>query len=201
MATDEKAWRFEELAALAASVADAEGDSRRVRWIPGPRTLRYYTTLGLLDRPLYFDGRIAYYGRKHLAQVVAVKRLQADGLSLAEVQVRMAGMTEAELLALAALPADLPTPAQASLARPPQRPDADAFWHTAPRDPVAGPALAGTTDGPSGPVGVYVTIAPGVTLFLEGLLRTPTATEIDRIRRAAAPLLAELRRKGDDDAR
>ena len=72
----------------------------RVSAAPDARTVRYYTTLGLLDRPGY-EGREARYGRRHLVQLVAIKALQAQGLSLSEVQQRLYGRSEQDLLALA----------------------------------------------------------------------------------------------------
>src|SRR5271166_2810510 len=78
----------------------------RVRDIPDLRTIRYYTTLGLLDRAALMRGRTALYGRRHLLQIVAIKRLQALGLSLLQVQERMAGATDRLLESLAGLPAD-----------------------------------------------------------------------------------------------
>lgn len=58
----------------------------QVRAVPDDRTIRYYGSIGLLDRPLAMRGRTALYGRRHLAQVVAIKRLQSTGRSLAEIQ-------------------------------------------------------------------------------------------------------------------
>ena len=58
----------------------------QIRAVPDERTIRYYGTLGLLDRPIAMRGRTALYGRRHLAQVVAIKRLQTTGSSLAEIQ-------------------------------------------------------------------------------------------------------------------
>jgi hypothetical protein len=57
-----------------------------VRAIPDDRTVRYYGTIGLLDRPSVMRGRTALYGKKHVAQVVAIKRLQGLGRSLSEIQ-------------------------------------------------------------------------------------------------------------------
>src|ERR1041385_8400091 len=54
--------------------------------IPDERTIRYYGTIGLLDRPAAMRGRTALYGKKHVAQVVAIKRLQAMGRSLSAIQ-------------------------------------------------------------------------------------------------------------------
>ena len=73
-------WTIDELGsrvALALSV-DYDGQaSGRVRDVPDRRTIRYYTTLGLIDRPA-LRGRTALYGRRHLLQLVAIKRLQAQ---------------------------------------------------------------------------------------------------------------------------
>ena len=57
----------------------------QVRAVPDERGLRYYGTIGLLDRPVAMRGRTALYGRRHLAQVVAIKRLQSAGRTLAEI--------------------------------------------------------------------------------------------------------------------
>src|SRR5260370_30319007 len=100
------------LEALAARVAlalaaDYAGQANgRVRDVPDPRTIRYYTTLGLIDRPAAWRGRTALYGRRHLLQLVAIKRLQAHGLALAEVQDRLLGQTDAALAEVAQLPPD-----------------------------------------------------------------------------------------------
>src|SRR5206468_6454027 len=85
-------WTIDELGAKAAEAlaVDYEGPpNNRVRDVPDPRTIRYYTTLGLVDRPAEMRGRTAYYGLRHLRQLAAIKRLQARGLSLAEVQRRL----------------------------------------------------------------------------------------------------------------
>src|SRR3954468_20845544 len=100
----EPPWTIDELGA-AVTAALAEGHdgapNGRIRDVPDLRTTRYYTTLGLLDRPAEMRGRTALYGPRHLLQLVAVKKLQAGGLSLAQVQERLAGATEAALRELA----------------------------------------------------------------------------------------------------
>ena len=68
----------------------------QVRAVPDDRTIRYYGTIGLLDRPA-MRGRTALYGRTHLAQVVAIKRLQTMGRSLAEIQTLWPTIDEATL--------------------------------------------------------------------------------------------------------
>jgi hypothetical protein len=45
--------------------------SGRVREVPDTRAIRYYTTLGIFDRPAAMRGRTALYGPRHLFQLVA----------------------------------------------------------------------------------------------------------------------------------
>lgn len=71
----------------------------RVSAAPDGRTVRYYTTLGLVDRPRTV-GRQARYGPRHLVQVLAVKALQVQNLALADIQQRLLGRSESELLAI-----------------------------------------------------------------------------------------------------
>jgi hypothetical protein len=91
--------RLEEL-----GIAQANG---QVTARPDIRTLRWYTTVGLLDRPAERRGRRAFYGPHHVAQVVAVKRLQAEGVSLTDIATRLAGLSTAALVAIAHDPAPL----------------------------------------------------------------------------------------------
>ena len=111
---------LDELCSAAARLlASAQGSTdARVQAVPDARTVRYYQSTGLVDRPLRYDGRQATYGLRHLLQAVATKRLQAHGLSLAQVQKALAGRTDAELEA--ALTGDAP-PAIPAPAAPPSR--------------------------------------------------------------------------------
>jgi hypothetical protein len=93
-------WTIEELSVRVAEALAVGYDgvpSNRVRDVPDLRTIRYYTALGLLDRPAAMQGRTALYGPRHLLQLVAIKRLQAQGLSLAAVQERVLGISNAAL--------------------------------------------------------------------------------------------------------
>src|SRR5580704_14966882 len=97
----------------------------RVRDVPNERLVRWYVTVGLVDPPLSRRGRVAQYGRRHLLQLVAVKRLQAEGRSLAEIQAELAGATDEALAAVARVPDTKPAlqPAPAILPAAPAR-----FW-------------------------------------------------------------------------
>src|SRR6476660_3360448 len=86
-------------AAVEAALAEGYGGppNGRVRDVPDRRTIRYYTMLGLIDRPAEMRGRTALYGRRHLLQLVAIKKLQAQGLTLHQVQERLLGLTDGDL--------------------------------------------------------------------------------------------------------
>ena len=71
--------------------------SGRIRDLPDARTVRWYQTLGMVDRPAAFRGRTALYGRHHLLQLAAIKKLQASGFPLADIQRGLAGKNDAEL--------------------------------------------------------------------------------------------------------
>ncbi len=93
----------------------------RIREVPNERLIRWYTTIGLLDPPLGRRGRVALYGRRHLLQLVAVKRRQADGLSIAAIQAELAGATDAMLQRVAGLTGPPSGPAPRPLVPPPPR--------------------------------------------------------------------------------
>src|SRR4029453_2724234 len=80
----------------------------RVRDLPDRRAIRWYTTTGLVDRPLGMRGRVALYGPRHLLQLVALKRRQAEGRTLAEIQAELAGASDEALAGVARVPERLP---------------------------------------------------------------------------------------------
>jgi len=138
-------WTLEELvrrAGQALVAADVRPSNGRVTETPDGRMIRWYSTIGLVDRPSGHRGRVALYGPRHLLQVVAVKRLQASGRTLAEIQIELAGATDAQLRHLAALPTLEETAA-------PPRPVAveRRFW--ADPTPAAAPAHAPSPAAPA----------------------------------------------------
>jgi len=100
-------WTLDELSARVRAALESSGlDHQRngqVSEVPNARTIRYYATIGLIDRPQLF-GRTAMYGARHLEQIVAIKRLQLEGLPLASIQERLDKLDDAALQTLAALP-------------------------------------------------------------------------------------------------
>jgi len=160
--------------------------SGRVRDVPDLRTIRYYTTLGLLDRPAAMRGRTALYGHRHVFQLVAIKRLQAQGLSLAEVQRRVVGLSNTALRRFAAeavaLPATQAAPPPVSASR------AESFWRGHP-EPDQDEASAESPSVQSVPLDC------GLVLSLEAG-RALDEDDLRLIRMAAAPLIEILRLRG-----
>lgn len=119
MQCDSVTYRLEELATHSQWVAEQlqlAGENQRVQWSLSPRLLRYYTTLGLLDRASFMRGRTAFYGVRHLLQVLAVKKLQVLGVPLSGIQERLLGATNSQLHGILGLPADwTPAPSDRNL--------------------------------------------------------------------------------------
>ena len=129
------------LAGLASGLLEQAGvhaEDGRVGATLDERTLRYYQTLGLLDRPLRYEGRQAVYGFRHLLQAVSVRLLQARGHSLAQIQSALAGVD---------------TPALEEALRS-ALPEAGSSAQLPPAPPAPRPLLAAE-------------VAPGVTVLLD----------------------------------
>ncbi len=199
MLSEQPIWTIDALsaqAALALSVEYEGAPNGRVRDVPDRRTIRYYTTLGLIDRPAEMRGRTGLYGRRHLLQLVTIKRLQTRGLSLVEIQKHLLGLTDAELERLAKLPADLET----VLATPSAMPDGpvperspDAFWRAVP----APPSESGAADQEGHDEQGLAVPLQGVRLGDDAILLLASPRGIDEediqaIQAAAAPLLKLL---------
>lgn len=212
-------WTIDELrdlAALALDAADYNGQrSSRVRETPDKRAIRYYTTLGLLDRPAEFRGRTAYYGRRHVLQLAAIKRLQAKGMSLVEIQQSLAGADDRRLARWAGVPNTFweqhrppsPSPPDPDTLfqqeAPPEekpQPRAAAFWRMAPAIAAAEAPISELADNTGEPrlaarPSVVLSLAPGVTLLLE----TEEPYQLDErqlaeLAPAAEKLVQQLRR-------
>jgi DNA-binding transcriptional MerR regulator len=194
MKTHAPQWTIEELVQRAerALEVDYYGQvSRRVSDVPTLRNIRYYTTLGLLDRPAEIRGRTAYYSLRHLMQLVAIKRLQAEGLSLTEIQNRLLGLSDAKLGRIAKLPEDRlefvsePTPTRPQAARQQAR-----FWTFAPSEAPA-PEVREATVGSQVEMWQSIPLDAGVRLMIEGATPLDAAT-VREIQNAARPLLRAL---------
>jgi hypothetical protein len=187
-------WTLDELVArvsAALGAADYPGaPNGRVREVPDRRAIRWYTTIGLLDRPAGMRGRTALYGPRHLAQLVAIKRRQAQGRSLAEIQAELVGANDDVLMRLAgvegaeatARPTPTPTPTPAAPAR-------GAFW----AHPVSAPAPPPVDDDEPGTVLTGVPLDGGAVLLLPA---HPDPDDVAALRAAAAPLIDLLTARG-----
>jgi DNA-binding transcriptional MerR regulator len=168
----------------------------QIRSVPDERTIRYYGTLGLLDRPA-MRGRTALYGVRHLAQVVAIKRLQQAGRSLAEIQAMWGQLTDETLASLSGVevPARGRAPARKEFWK---RGDAAAEPELSAPGTGAGPAPRAAMTSPitAPPAELRVQLAPNVILTIampeDGGALALSHADIRALRAAAAPLVAEL---------
>ncbi|MFC6075458.1 MerR family transcriptional regulator [Microbispora bryophytorum] len=150
----------------------------RVRELPNERLIRWYTTIGLLDPPLGRRGRVALYGRRHLLQLVAVKRRQAEGLSIAAIQAELTGATNAMLQRLAGFTGLPPESPPESAAEPALRP----LVPPSPRSPAAPATASDTNHLPGAPD----TVAPPVPGWRDTMPETGAASAIPDVARPAA---------------
>jgi DNA-binding transcriptional MerR regulator len=197
MATEDS-WTLDELVQL---VADAlAGDAYpgapngRVRDVPDRRAVRWYATIGLVDRPIATRGRTARYGVRHLLQLVAIKRRQAQGRTLAEIQAELTGASDATLRRIAALPDELPSPRTGEDPHIDEEPHTDEepararFW--------AAPPPLETPPKPAAPAPPTLTGVPlpgGVLLLVPA---QPGPDDLSAIHAAARPLLDLLADRG-----
>jgi DNA-binding transcriptional MerR regulator len=194
MAETQSTMTVEQLAAaveLALAAQSIEQVNGRVRAIPDVRTLRYYTTIGLLDRPAEMKGRTAYYGPRHVRQLVAVKRLQSEGLPLAEIQSRLVNASEEELARLAQVPADLgPEARRVSEGGDRPREPARVFWKSLPQS--AARAVPDEPPEERGTILLGVPLDEAASLLVQAA-RPLAEEDVAAVRAAAQPLLDLLR--------
>jgi hypothetical protein len=213
----EALWTLDELvrrvAAALAGGAYPGSPNGRVRDLPDRRVVRWYATIGLVDRPAATRGRTALYGPRHLLQLVAVKRRQAQGRALADIQAELTGATDAMLRRIAGVPAELlgagPVEAGPVEAAPVEVGPVEAgpargrFWSEPPARAGAEQATVALTQSEPAASGVHdadtVTILAGVPLGAGALLllaARPGADDLDAIHAAARPLLDLLAVRG-----
>ena len=197
-------WTLDELVAAVQAVltdVDVTVPNNRVKAVPDRRAIRWYTTIGLLDRPRLV-GRTGRYGRRHLIQLVAIKRLQAAGKSLAEIQAALAGATDAQLRSIAGLsdhqldqlsergePASQPASPPVSHPASQRAGERRRFWSRRPATPTPASSAAVTptpATPPSAPTLRYaIDLAPGITLLLDPALLDPA--QLDPAQLDSAP--------------
>jgi DNA-binding transcriptional MerR regulator len=206
---------FAEVAARAVQASGAVPDNRQAKAVPAARMIRYYTARGLLPRP-GTRGRALVYGRRHLVQLVAIKRLQGQGLGLDEIGARLLDISDADLERLAAVP-DKAMPAELGDVDPAQSRKlsrtAEHFWeapligtgHVVPgrraTTPVAstaartGGVAPGSAAVPAAPAAfsravTEIHLSDAVRLLVEG--DRSGLPSLEALRTAAGPLLQLL---------
>ncbi|MDQ3786489.1 MAG: MerR family transcriptional regulator [Actinomycetota bacterium] len=163
--------------------------SGRVRELPNGRTIRWYTTIGLVDRPLATRGRVALYGERHALQLAAIKKLQAQGLALAEIQERLLGVSDAKLAELAEIKPRL----NIDVVYPPAEVRAE-MDHLC-RQIEAGESDTVTSDTVMNVVPAF-RLDDSVTVLIDGATRNLGEADIAELTAAAAPLLDAIERLG-----
>lgn len=190
-------WTLSELVSEAATriAALPAPKNGQVRAVPDERTIRYYGTLGLLERPLAMRGRTALYGRRHLAQIIAIKRLQTTGRSLAEIQALWSTLDDVALSRMSGVALPVAEQGRAPTSR-------REFWKREAVTPAAAPAdpppvaRVVIDSQPVPELELRIALAPGITLSLavaDGISLTPA--DVRALRAAAAPLVELARRQ------
>ena len=196
-------WTLDELAERVREALEAEypgAPNGRVRDVPDRRAIRWYSTIGLVDRPLGMRGRSALYGPRHLEQLVAIKRRQAQGYSLAQIQEELTGLSPSSLADIAHVPPRLLVQIEPSPDEAPARPR---FWADRPAPaeapqpglPLTSTTIVTSTDRPPPHTQPFTGVALGGGVLL--LVPHPLSErDRDAVAEAAQPLLALLAARG-----
>jgi DNA-binding transcriptional MerR regulator len=103
LAQNDPQWSLEEFVQVANNFLPQflpnQEASSRVQEEVNPRLVRYYTTQGLLDKPLK-QGREARYGYRHLLQLLVVRRLLMEGYTSTAITRLVLSKDNAELESL-----------------------------------------------------------------------------------------------------
>jgi len=186
-------WTLQELVAEAAArlAALPPPKNGQVRAVPDDRTIRYYAAIGLLERPAAMRGRTALYAARHLAQVVAIKRMQVAGKSLTEIKDLWETIDDVTLARMSGVALPAPVVARRAGRAEFWKRDAQLDASHAPTPPRA------ISIAPKAEVEVRIEIAPGAFLTVgvsDGVSLSPA--DIRALRAAAAPLATELANRG-----
>jgi DNA-binding transcriptional MerR regulator len=95
-------WFLEEFAELVNQLLpnflDGSGSNKVTEHV-NPRSIRNYTSLGLIDEP-HKSGKYAQYHYRHLVQILAVKKLLAQGYGTTTIERLLAAKSDRELESL-----------------------------------------------------------------------------------------------------
>ena len=171
-------WRIDELTIIVAAAVQTVGAdavvSARIQPVPDLRAIRYYTNIGILDRPSELVGRTAYYERRHVHQIAAIKQLQSQGLSLRDIQEKLLGASNSQLAKISQIAATFWTDQVPSILKKAghneknihpkkSKKRVEDFWCETPSPPRS-PSV-----NPSIQQNIRIEMAPGVTLVLDNV--------------------------------
>lgn len=169
--------------ALALSKLEFGQASARVSDAPSSRTIRYYCTHGLVDKPASFKGRTALYTERHLLQLVAIKSLQSKGRALSDIQDALLGASDSTLKKISGISDEETNAPPVKSADAPKR---GSFWKDKRRVSVE-------KTSPFPVVLPAIKLAEGLTLILE--TSDLLDSDLESIRAAAEPLVALLQQR------
>jgi DNA-binding transcriptional MerR regulator len=168
------------LAAAGEILPDLVGRQTRykVTEMPTERTIRYYLSHRLLDRPLGRRGNSSIFGYRHLLQVLVIKYLQSQYLPLKKIGAVMGGLSNRELEQL------LP---EGQAGRLPQKPPSSGRVTSDGTLPLAARTLPGEQRWR------HFTVAPGVEMHLRDDFVPPRdGRELDRWESRIRDILGSL---------
>ena len=172
-------WTLDELSSRVAVATHRLGllqSNGQIADAPNARAIRWYQSTGLVSRPQQ-RGRTAWYGPQHLLQLVAIKRLQATGKTLEEIQQELLGKDDDDIRLLAALPDELLEAAATSVDPQPEG-EVRSFWSADVADAdVSAPSIEAA---PEAVVRIALDHPCGVTLVFPSA-RTPTPDDVQAI--------------------
>ena len=193
-------WTLKELARQSTLFLNEDGQSQRITWKPNPRQIRYYTTLGLLDRPFGGRGYGNTYGPKHLLQLLSIKQLQHQGLKLAEIQPMLAGMSEKKMAELLRFDLEWLEEMTIPPSKEPTRRDG-AFWEQLP-PPKPAPKASQPTTIRDPKTFVHLELQPGITLVVDpSQMNGMTPTQQARLKRKLGSAVDRLFLSRDENSR
>jgi DNA-binding transcriptional MerR regulator len=184
-------------------------DDGRIAPAPDVRSIRYYQTIGVVDRPVRYDGRRAIYGFHHLLQLLAVKRFQQEGHPLHLIQRSLVGCPTPVLeQALGTVLSGLgPPPEPGGAAVSPSRRDVPPSRVPGSTAERIGRLASGAAREPASPVStlqpatptalIAARVAPGVTVTIDPVLISNPDAVLTSVAAALAPLAAGPPRTGD----
>ena len=159
-----------ELADQAANLIDQlvpRQERGSVSEVPDERMVRYYASEGLITAPEGRQGSAAVYGYTHLLQLLVVKKLQADHLSIKNIRELVEGKADRELEQLlnlrGAAKTELPRNSAAEYLESLLKPAAIRSPSAAPQAPPA--QLASRSDAPNNAWARYE-IEPGLEIHV-----------------------------------